>query len=104
MEIVLTKKDLAGIRTTENTISTRKNGEWEVWETVENSPFDTEQLARIKAAIDIIACLEQDTEETLQYVSYVENGKLSKLTFPYNETVPERLERLRGIFSKCTAH
>lgn len=102
MEIVLTKKDIAGIHTTENTIATRENGEWEAWETVENSPFDTEQLARIKAAIGIIACLEQDTEETLQYVSYVENGKLSKLTFPYNETVPERLERLRGIFSKCT--
>lgn len=102
MEIVLTKKDLAGIHTTENTIATRENGEWEVWETVKNSPFDTEQLARIKAAIDIIACLEQDTEETLQYVSYVGNGKLSKLTYPYNETVPERLERLRGIISKCT--
>lgn len=102
MEIVLTKKDLTGIRTTENTISTLENGEWEVWETVENSPFDTEHLARIKAAIGIIACLEQDTEETLQFVSYVENGKLSKLTFPYNETVPERLERLRGIFSRCT--
>lgn len=102
MEIVLTKKDIAGIHTTENTIATRENGELEVWETVENSPFDTEQLARIKAAIGIIECLEQDTEETLQHVSYVENGKLSKLTFPYNETVPERLERLRGIFSKCT--
>lgn len=102
MEIVLTKKDRAGIHTTEKTIATRENGEWEVWETVENSPFDTEQLARIKAAIDIIARLEQDTEETLQYVSYVENGKLSKLTFPYNETLPERLERLRGIFSKRT--
>lgn len=102
MEIILTKKDLAGVHVTENTIATRENGEWEVWETVKHSPFDTEQLARIKAAIGIIACLEQDTEETLQYVSYVENGKLSKLTFPYNETVPERLERLRGIFSKCT--
>ena len=102
MEIILTRKDLAGLHTTENTISTRENGEWEVWETVENSPFSTEQLARIKSAIEIIACLEQDTEETLQYVSYVENGKLSNLTFPYNETVPERLERLRGIFSKCT--
>lgn len=102
MEIVLTKKDLAGLHTTETTIATRENGEWEVWETVKDSPFDTKQLARIKAAIGIIACLEQDTEETLQYVSYVENGKLSKLTFPYNETVPERLERLRGIFSKCT--
>ena len=73
-----------------------------MWETLENSPFDTEQLARIKADTGIIACLEQDTEETLQYVSYVENGKLSKLTFPYNETVPERLERLRSIFSRCT--
>lgn len=102
MEIILTKKDLAGIRTTETTIATRENGEWEVWETVKHSPFDTEQLARIKAAIDIIARLEQDTEETLQYVSYVENGKLSEITTPYNETVPERLERLRGIFSRCT--
>lgn len=102
MEIILTKKDLAGIHTTENTITTRENGEWEVWETVENSPFSTEQLARIKAAIEVIACLEQDTEEILQHVSYVEDGKLSKLTFPYNETVPERLERLRDIFSKCT--
>lgn len=102
MEIVLTKKDLAGIRTTENTISTRKNGELEVWETLESSPFDTESLAHIKAAIDIIARLEQDTKETLQHVSYVENGKLSELTYPYNETVPERLERLRGIFSRCT--
>ena len=102
MEIVLTKKDLAGLRITGTTISTCENGEWEVWETVENSPFSVEQLARIKAAIDIIACLEQDTEETLQYVSYVENGKLSELTPPCNETVPERLERLRGIFSKCT--
>lgn len=102
MEIVLTKKDLTGIHTTETTIATLENGEWEVWETVKNSPFNTEHLARIKAAIDIIACLEQDTKETLQNVSYVENGKLSKLTFPYNETVPERLERLRGIFSKCT--
>lgn len=102
MEIVLTKKDLAGIHTTETTIATRENGEWEVWETVKHSPFDTEQLARIKAAIDIIAGLEQDAEEALQYVSYIENGKLSELTFPYNETVPERLERLRGIFSKCT--
>lgn len=102
MEIILTKKDLTGIHTTETTIATRENGEWEVWETREGSPFNTETLARIKAAIDIIACLEQDTEETLQYVSYVENGKLSKLTFPYNDTVPERLERLRGVFSKCT--
>lgn len=102
MEIILTKKHLAGLHTTETTIATRENGEWEVWETREGSPFNTETLARIKAAIDIIACLEQDTEETLQYVSYVENGKLSKLTFPYNDTVPERLERLRGIFSKCT--
>lgn len=102
MEIILTKKDLAGLHTTETTIATRENGEWGVWETVKNSPFDTAHLARIKAAIDIIACLEQDTEETLQYVSYVENGKLFKLTFPYNETVSERLERLRGIFSKCT--
>lgn len=102
MEVVITKKDLAGLRTTENTIATCENGEWEVWETVENSPFSTEQLARIKAAIDVIACLEQDTKETLQYVSYVENGKLSKIAPPYNETVPERLERLRGLFSKCT--
>nr|DAS40021.1 MAG TPA: hypothetical protein [Caudoviricetes sp.] len=102
MEIILTKKDLAGLHTTETTIATRENGEWEVWETVKYSPIDTEQLARIKAAIDIIACLEQDTKETLQYVSYVENGKLSKLTIPYNEPVPERLERLRGIFSKYT--
>lgn len=102
MEIILTKKDLTGIHTTENTIATCENNEWRVWETIENSPFSTEQLARIKAAIEVIACLEQNTEETLQYVSYVENGKLSKLTFPYNETVPERLERLRGIFSKCT--
>lgn len=102
MEIILTKKDLAGLRTTETTIAARENGEWVVWETVENSPFDTEQLARIKAAIEVIACLEQDTEETLQYVSYVENGKLSKLTSPYNDTVSERLERLRGIFSKST--
>ena len=102
MEIVLTKKDLAGLHTTDTTIATRENGEWEVWETVKDSPFDTEQLARIKAAIDIIACLEQDTEETLQYVSYVENGKLSKLTSPYNDTVAERLERLRGILSRCT--
>lgn len=102
MEIVLTKKDLTELHTTETTIATRKNGEWEVWVTLESSPFDTEQLARIKAAIDIIACLEHDTEETLQYVSYVENGKLSELTAPYNDTVPERLERLRSIFSKCT--
>nr|DAW59640.1 MAG TPA: hypothetical protein [Caudoviricetes sp.] len=102
MEIILTKKDLAGLHTTETAIATRENGEWEVWETLESSPFDTEQLARIKAAIGIIACLEQDTEETLQYVSYVENGKLSKLTSPYNDTVSERLERLRGIFSRCT--
>lgn len=102
MEIILTKKDLAGLHTTETTIATCENNEWRVWETLESSPFSTEQLARIKAAIEVIACLEQDTEETLQYVSYVENGKLSKLTFPYNDTVPERLERLRGIFSKCT--
>lgn len=102
MEIILTKKDLAGIHATETAIATRENGEWEVWETVKHSPFDTEQLARIKAAIDIIAGLEQDTEETLQYVSYVENGKLSRLAFPYNATVPERLERLRDIFSRCT--
>lgn len=102
MEIILTKKDLTGIHTTENTIATCENNEWRVWETIENSPFSTERLARIKAAIEVIACLEQNTEETLQYVSYVENGKLSNLTFPYNETVPERLERLRGIFSKCT--
>lgn len=102
MGIILTKKDLAVLHTTETTIATRENGEWEVWETLESSTFNTETLARIKAAIDIIAYLEQDTEETLQYVSYVENGKLSKFTFPYNDTVPERLERLRGIFSKCT--
>lgn len=102
MEILLTKKDMTGIHTTETTIATRENGEWEVRETVESSPFDTEHLARIKAAIKVIASLELDTEETLQYVSYVENGKLSKLTYPYNETVPERLERLRGIFSKYT--
>lgn len=51
MEIVLTKKDLAGMHTTENTIATRENGEWEVWETVKNSPFDTKQLAPGKKTI-----------------------------------------------------
>lgn len=36
MEIILTKKDLTGIHTTENTIATCENNEWRVWETIEN--------------------------------------------------------------------